>query len=74
MRGCIQHDNNPVLNWAVSNVVLEMDAAGNIKPDKSKSVNKIDPVSALVNAFATYMNESEALLGMSDEPVGMVEF
>lgn len=71
-RGSIQHDQNPVLSWAVSNVVLETDAAGNIKPDKSKSVNKIDPVSAMVNAFATYMNESEALQKIGDKPVAVI--
>lgn len=55
--GRIEHDNNPVLNWAMANVVLEMDAAGNIKPTKAKSPNKIDPVASVINAFATYMLE-----------------
>lgn len=55
--GRIEHDNNPVLNWAMANVVIEMDAAGNIKPTKAKSPNKIDPVAAVINAFATYMLE-----------------
>ena len=53
----VQHDHNPVLNWAMANVVLEMDAAGNIKPTKAKSPNKIDPVAAMVNSFVTYMLE-----------------
>ena len=55
--GRIEHDNNPVLNWAMANVVIEMDAAGNIKPTKAKSPNKIDPVASVINAFATYMLE-----------------
>jgi phage terminase large subunit-like protein len=39
-----QHDNNPVMAWMVSNVVLRMDSDGNIKPDKGKSEEKIDGV------------------------------
>ena len=53
----IGHDNNPVLNQAMNNVVIKMDVAGNIKPTKAKSPNKIDPVVSVINAFATYMLE-----------------
>jgi phage terminase large subunit-like protein len=55
--GRITHDNNPVMNWALGNVVMEMDAAGNIKPTKIKSPNKIDPAMGLINAFHVYMLE-----------------
>jgi phage terminase large subunit-like protein len=34
-----------------------MDAAGNIKPNKAKSPNKIDPAMGLINAFHVYMLE-----------------
>ena len=50
----IIHDGNPILTWAIGNVTLDMDAAGNIKPDKKKSENKIDPAAALVVGFARY--------------------
>lgn len=53
----IKHDNNPVMNWAIGNVVMERDAAGNIKPTKAKSPNKIDPAIGLINAFHVYMLE-----------------
>jgi phage terminase large subunit-like protein len=33
----VHHDGNPVLRWMVSNVVADMDPAGNIKPNKAKS-------------------------------------
>ncbi|MGO2509049.1 MAG: terminase large subunit [Vibrio hibernica] len=59
LQGKIEHDNNPVLNWAMGNVVLSHDAADNVKPDKSKSQNKIDPVAALINAYRTWMLEEE---------------
>ncbi|MEZ9122417.1 terminase large subunit [Vibrio cyclitrophicus] len=55
----IVHDDNPILNWAMGNVTLSEDAAGNIKPDKLKSHNKIDPVAALINAYRTWMIEEE---------------
>ena len=44
----IAHGGNPVLRWMMDNVFVEMDAAGNIKPSKKKSTEKIDGVVALV--------------------------
>ena len=41
---------NPVLRWTASNVVVRQDCAGNIKPDKERSSERIDGISALVNA------------------------
>jgi phage terminase large subunit-like protein len=37
------------------NLVPYADASGNIKPDKAKSMNKIDGISALVTALAVAM-------------------
>ena len=50
LTGRLEHPNDPVINWAMSNVVLSRDAAGNQKPDKEKSIGKIDPVVALIMA------------------------
>ena len=47
----LRHNGHPVLRWCVSNVALETDAAGNIKPSKSKSTERIDGVVALVMAI-----------------------
>lgn len=44
----IAHGNNPVLNWMADNVVAAMDPAGNIKPDKERSREKIDGIVALI--------------------------
>ena len=44
----IAHGDNPVLNWMADNVVASMDAAGNLKPDKEKSREKIDGIVALL--------------------------
>lgn len=49
-----EHFGNPVMRWMIRNLILKTDAAGNIKPDKEKSQNKIDGVSALVNAIARW--------------------
>lgn len=55
----IIHNNNPVLNWCISNVVLEKDAADNIKPSKKKSIEKIDGVAGLINCMALYILNKE---------------
>jgi len=39
---------NPVLRWNASNVVVELDAAGNIKMSKKRSIEKIDLMIAMV--------------------------
>ena len=47
----LRHDGHPVLRWNVGNVAIEADAAGNMKPSKSVSTEKIDGVVALVMAM-----------------------
>ena len=44
----IAHGGNPVLAWMMSNVIMSEDPAGNIKPNKEKSSEKIDGVVALL--------------------------
>jgi phage terminase large subunit-like protein len=44
----IAHGNNPVLTWMADNLIALMDPAGNIKPDKKKSKEKIDGMVALL--------------------------
>lgn len=48
----IRHGDNPVLRWNASNVAIAQDPAGNIKPDKSKSTERIDGIAAIVNGMA----------------------
>lgn len=55
LAGEIEHPNDPVLNWAMSNVVVRNDPAGNIKPAKDRSSEKIDPVVALIMAVGRAM-------------------
>lgn len=52
MQRRIQHDGNPVLRWCMGNTVVDSDAAGNIKPSKNRSTEKIDLCVASVMATA----------------------
>lgn len=51
MEGNIIYGGNPVLKWMAGNVVMRQDPAGNIKPDKEKSVEKIDGIVASIMAL-----------------------
>jgi phage terminase large subunit-like protein len=44
----LRHDGHPVLRWNISNVSVDSDPAGNLKPSKSASTEKIDGVVALI--------------------------
>jgi phage terminase large subunit-like protein len=44
----LRHGGNPVLKWQADNLVVRQDPAGNVKPDKSKSTEKIDGMVALI--------------------------
>jgi len=60
----IAHGNNPVMNWMADNVVVNMDAAGNIKPDKEKSREKIDGIVSLVMGLDRAMRNSGAAISV----------
>ncbi len=49
--GGIEHGGNPVLTWMASNVAVRQDPAGNQKPDKEKSTERIDGMVALIMAI-----------------------
>jgi phage terminase large subunit-like protein len=49
--GEIVHDGHPVMRWNMDNVVVEVDAAGNMKPAKDKARQKIDGAVALIMAL-----------------------
>lgn len=51
----IRHGGHPVLRWMASNVAILQDAAGNIKPDRAKSTEKIDGIVASVMALGRAM-------------------
>ncbi len=55
LSGRIRHGGNAVLRWMAGNVSVEQDAAGNLKPSKKKSTEKIDGIVALVMALGRAM-------------------
>jgi phage terminase large subunit-like protein len=48
--GRMRHNNNPILKWQASNVVVETDAVNNRKPSKKKSTDRIDGIVAAIMA------------------------
>ena len=52
LQGHLRHGGHPILKWCAANVVVVQDHNENVKPDKAKSTERIDLVSALVNALA----------------------
>lgn len=50
--GQIAHAENPCGRWAFGNVVVAMDGNENLKPHKARSIDRIDPIVALINAMA----------------------
>ncbi len=47
----VAHGGHPVLRWMMDNIFVRTDPAGNIKPDKEKSTEKIDGAVAAVMAL-----------------------
>lgn len=50
----IRHANHPVLSWMAANVAVQSDYAGNIKPSKQKSTERIDGIVSLVMALGIH--------------------
>lgn len=55
LQGRLRHGGNPVLRWMAGNVSAEIDPAGNIKPSKKTSSEKIDGIVALIMALGLAM-------------------
>ena len=47
----LAHGGHPVLRWMMDNIFIKQDPAGNIKPDKEKSTEKIDGAVATIMAL-----------------------
>lgn len=56
----LEHGNNPIMNWCAANVTIKMDANGNIRPDKEKSMEKIDGIVALICGLSRWMVHTDA--------------
>lgn len=49
------HTGDPLLRWAVNNAVLKADQHENVMIGKQVSKDRIDPIAAVINAFARAM-------------------
>lgn len=63
LRKELHHNNNPVMNWMVDNVVVKQDVNANMMPDKKNSQDKIDGFVAMV------MGLSRAILNVGNTSV-----
>jgi phage terminase large subunit-like protein len=50
--GLISHEKNPLGRWTFGNVIVATDGNENTKPMKNRSLERIDPIVALVDAMA----------------------
>jgi phage terminase large subunit-like protein len=57
--GRFHFNGDPIVSWAVSNVVCHIDKNDNLFPNKEHYENKIDPVTALLTALNRVMAHSE---------------
>ncbi len=73
MEGNINHGGHPVLKWMAQNVVMRQDPAGNIKPDKEKSVEKIDGIVATIMALDRCIRNKDDDSSVYDER-GIISF
>ena len=72
LSGKIRHGNHPVLTWMMDNLIARLDPAGNMKPDKEKSRDKIDGAVALIMALDLALrNPINNLNGILDDDWGM---
>ena len=55
----LAHGGNPVTRWMAANVAVAQDPAGNLKPAKDKSTERIDGIVALIMAVGRAMLPSE---------------
>ena len=69
MEGRIIHGGHPVMRWMAGNVVVDTDPAGNIKPTKAKSPEKIDGIVAAIMALDRCIRNEGAQQGsIYDDP------
>ena len=58
--GLLDHAGHPVARWMAENVAVATDPAGNIKPAKDKSSEKIDGIAALLDGLFVWLNAEPA--------------
>ena len=62
----LTHYNDPVLKWAVGNVVLSYDENDNVRPNKKRSRFKIDPAMSLIIAHTRAYTHDENYMNINE--------
>jgi phage terminase large subunit-like protein len=62
--GRLRHNDNPVLEWCLGNVVGKADRRSNLYPTKQRPEQKIDAAVALMMAMGRAMVEDEDPKGL----------
>ena len=70
--GKLRHGNHPVLRWMASNVSVGTDAAGNLKPSKKKSTERIDGIVAGIMALGRAILQPQVPQSVYTETRGLV--
>lgn len=65
----INYNNNPILKWNLSNVVVKTDDNENIMLSKEKARQRIDGVASLMDAYVVYINKQQEYLNYINEEV-----
>lgn len=65
----INYNNNPILKWNLSNVVVKVDDNENIMLSKEKARQRIDGVASLMDAYVIYVNKQQEYLNYIKEEV-----
>lgn len=55
-----RHGGNPVVRWQAGNLITRTDPAGNIKPDKARSADKVDSMVAGIMALDRALRHAPA--------------
>lgn len=58
--GKLYHTGDNLLRWTINNAVVQEDTNENIKINKTKSKDRVDPVDAILNAYSLAMFDSYA--------------
>lgn len=59
LKGNIIHDGSPLMSWSIGNAIVDVvDRNENILLNKKKSVQRIDPLAAAINAHVRGMNST----------------
>ena len=65
----INYDNNPILKWNLSNIVVKVDENENIMLSKEKAKQRIDGAASLMDAYVIYINKQQEYLNYINEEV-----